>query len=63
MREWGQGGWIFFLTSGTDFHGKAALINMALKLGPFYFVHKDHCEVSILLHQTLKSNTASTFFS
>lgn len=33
----------FFPTSGTDFHGKAASINMALKPRPFYFVHKDHC--------------------
>lgn len=43
----GRGGllWSFFLfTSGTDFHGKAALINMALKTGPFYFAHKDQCE-------------------
>lgn len=40
----GRGFWSnFFLTSGTDFHGKAALINMALKPGTFYFVHKDHC--------------------
>ena len=41
----------FFLTSGTDFHGKAALINMALKPRPFYFVHKDHCKAfKFLLH-------------
>lgn len=41
----------FFLTSGTDFHGKAALINMALKPGTFYVAHKDHCgDFKFLLH-------------
>lgn len=45
----------FFLTSGTDFHGKAALINMALKPGTFYFVHKDHCEAFRFLLHTIAS--------
>lgn len=52
----GGGFWSeFFLTSGTDFHGKAALINMALKPGTFYFVHKDHCEAFKFLLHTIAS--------
>lgn len=46
----------FFLTSGTDFHGKAALINMALKPGTFYFVHKDHCNAFEFLLRTIASD-------
>lgn len=53
MREgvWSE----FFLTSGTDFHGKAALINMALKPGTFYFVHKDRCKAFRFLLHTIAS--------
>lgn len=52
---WGGSGAKFFLTSGTHFHGKAALINMALKPGPFYFVHKDHCKAFKFLLHTIAS--------
>jgi len=45
----------FSPTSGTDFHGKAALINMALKTGPFYFLHKDLCEAFKFLLHTIAS--------
>lgn len=47
----GGSGALFFLPSENNFHGKAALINMALKPRTLYFVHKDHCEAfKFLLH-------------
>lgn len=52
-----RGGFLSFssFSSGTDFHGKAALINMALKPGTFYFVHKDHCKAFKFLLHTVAS--------
>lgn len=55
----GEGLWrnpFFPPTSGTDFHSKAALINMALKTGPFYLVHKDHREDFKFLLHTIASD-------
>lgn len=48
---------IFFfkVSSGPDFHGKAALINMALKPETFYFLRKDHSKAFRVLLRTLAS--------
>lgn len=45
----------FYVSSGPDFHGKAALINMALKPGTFYFLRKDHSKAFRVLLRTLAS--------
>lgn len=45
----------FKVSSGPDFHGKAALINMALKPETFYFLRKDHSKAFRVLLRTLAS--------